>query len=130
LVDDSSSSRVLLVDDNLASRMIFARVIEHSWPSWSVVAVSNDVDASRALADGGFDWFVLDIVMPGFDGLEFASRVLATGISPERVIIMSASDYELRRIDSAGLGAVNRCPKPIRAEKLIPFFGPLPGEGG
>jgi CheY-like chemotaxis protein len=118
------TSRVLLVDDNQASRMMFTRVVQKYWPTWNVVTAANDADATRALADGGFDWFVLDIVMPDFDGIEFAGRVIASGIAPDRVIIMSASDYELNRIDGAGLGDVKRCSKPPRVEKFVPFFGP------
>jgi CheY-like chemotaxis protein len=119
----SSNARILLVDDNQASRMMFVRVIEKHWPAFRVVVAANDAEASTALTEGSFDWVVVDIVMPDFDGIEFAGRVIANGTSPERVIIMSASDYELRRVEGAGLGPVGRCPKPVRADKLVPFFG-------
>jgi CheY-like chemotaxis protein len=118
-----SGVRVLLVDDNQASRMMFVRVVEKHWPGFRIVVAANDTEASTAIKEGGFDWVVVDIVMPDFDGIEFAGRVIANGTSPERVIIMSASDYELRRVEGAGLGPVGRCPKPVRAEKLVPFFG-------
>ena len=83
--------RVLLVDDNQA---MLARAASVLTPGCAIVGTARDgraaLDAARAL---GPDVIVLDISMPGMNGLEVASSLRRSG-SPAAVVFLTVHDEE------------------------------------
>ncbi|GAA5155363.1 response regulator [Nocardioides marinquilinus] len=89
-------SRILVVDDNPQNRLILVEQL--SW--WDVEATSADGSeaAMAALARAGeqgrgFDAMLLDMAMPGRDGLSVAAAVRAAGYPPEVPIVMLTSSH-------------------------------------
>ena len=60
--------RVLIVDDEKSVREMLRKVLEYE--NYGPVEAADGPEALRALAGGGFDAMLLDIRMPGMDGME------------------------------------------------------------
>lgn len=98
--------RVLLADDNEA---MLARVAAMLPPSCVVVAAVTDGRAALAAAQQLLpDVIVLDLSMPGLNGIEVATRVRALGL-PSAVVFLTVHDEEeliQAAIEAGGLGYV------------------------
>ncbi len=80
----------LIVDDNVRFREAARRVVESA--GLEVVAEAEDGPAALAAASAWRpDVVLLDVRLPGFDGIEVARR-LAAGEAPPIVVLMSAGD--------------------------------------
>jgi GAF domain-containing protein/CheY-like chemotaxis protein/HPt (histidine-containing phosphotransfer) domain-containing protein len=109
--------RALVVDDNETNRRLMSALLG-AWGIQTVTASGSD-QALEALDDGRFDLAVLDMLMPGMDGLDLAARIHER--EPTLAIILASS---IGRHDvasdprwlSAGIGAV--VTKPIKASPL------------
>ncbi len=111
-------TRALVVDDNATNRRILALQLE-SWGAAST-AVASGAAALEQLqsADGArFDYAILDMHMPGMDGLELASRIRALPACAALPMLMLTSlgqreDHPAMRLFAAFLT------KPIKASRL------------
>jgi DNA-binding response OmpR family regulator len=70
-----------------------------------------------ALAAGGFDLVLLDVMMPGMDGLEVLRRVREKDAVP--VLMLTARGDETDRVVGLELGADDYLPKPFSARELL-----------
>jgi len=89
-----------------------------AWGMRSVLAASGD-EALAATADGPVDIAVLDMLMPGMDGLDLAARIHERFPQMPMVMATSMSQHDVAadpRWASAGIGAV--VTKPIKASPL------------
>ncbi len=86
----SAALRVLIVDDSAVTRCVIARIVD-AIPAYQVVAaVGNIGQAMDVLRDQSVDLILLDINLPGTDGLSGLPGLIA--IAPDaRVIILSGS---------------------------------------
>ena len=109
------SLRVLIVDDEPPARLLLRSMIEES-DGFEVAGEAENGQRALQLCDSlQPDIVLLDVRMPGVDGLEVA-RQLATLPEPPAVIFVTAFDeYALQAFESE---AVAYLLKPIRAEKL------------
>src|SRR5262245_13563736 len=69
-------ARILIVDDDAAIRSSLQRILEYE--EYDVRAAESGEAALQALADRRFDLALLDVKMPGMDGLELLERVKRT----------------------------------------------------
>ncbi len=111
--------RVLVVDDSLVIRGLISRHLKDV-PGIAVVgSASNGAKAVEQVAKGGIDVVVLDIEMPGMDGLEALPLMLK--IDPKLVVIM-ASTLTTRNADislkALRLGASDYVPKPTSSSEI------------
>ena len=80
----------LIVDDNVRFREAARRVVESA--GLEVIAEAEDGPAALAAASAWRpDVVLLNVRLPGFDGIEVARR-LAAGEAPPIVVLMSAGD--------------------------------------
>ena len=112
--------RVLAVDDEPPALDELAFLLRSHASVIEVVTANNASDALRAMQDGGpnepgFDVVLLDIRMPGLDGLELG-KVLVNFARPPAVVFVTAHDD--RAVDAYDLGAVDYLLKPVRADRL------------
>jgi two-component system response regulator QseB len=85
---------------------------------YTVDWVRNGPHALAALEQGGFDAVVLDLGLPGLDGLEVLRRARAAGcVTP--VLILSARDAVAQRVAGLDAGADDYLVKPFDVEELL-----------
>lgn len=108
--------RILLVDDDPGLRDLLTRYLGRE--GFDVKAVADGVQARRTLDQGHFELIVLDLMLPGDDGLTLLRRWRAEGV-PTPVIMLTAKGDEIDRIVGLELGADDYVPKPCNPRELL-----------
>lgn len=113
--DMSNPSRILIVDDDPGIRTLMAEFLtQHSY----IVVTAADAKAMDCeIARGQFDLVVLDVMMPGEDGLSACRRLAAAGGPP--VIMLSVTGQDIDRIIGLELGADDYIAKPCNPRELL-----------
>jgi two-component system sensor histidine kinase/response regulator len=118
-----SGQRALVVDDNATNR----RILRQQLLSWGVEAVEA-ADGFQALElaltaaqDGrGFDLGVVDLNMPGMDGIELARALKTDPSTAETVLfLLSSSGHRLEPAESHLTGFAACLTKPVRSSELF-----------
>ncbi|MGK2950590.1 MAG: response regulator [Acidimicrobiales bacterium] len=113
MVDEPT--RVLVVDDDPNVSDVVARYLSRE--GFAVETVANGRDAlDRALQDPP-DLVVLDLMLPGVDGLEVCRRLRA--MAPVPVIMLTARGDEADRVIGLELGADDYVAKPFSPKELV-----------
>ena len=122
--------KVVIADDEpLARERLRALLAEH--PGIEVVAeAENGLDALQACSQHRPDMVLLDIAMPGVDGLEAARHLAAFDPRPAVVFCTAYDEHALSAFEAA---AIDYLMKPIRPERLaaaldIPPLAPIPAD--
>lgn len=109
-------AKVLLVDDEVDFLKILAERLESR--GLKVTTVTRGEDAVAKVENEGFDLIILDLSMPGIDGLETLKRIKAK--QPDAEIIMLTGQASIRTgIDAMKLGAEDFLQKPVNISKLM-----------
>jgi two-component system OmpR family response regulator len=110
---------VLVVDDDREIRDLLARFLERH--GLRVTAVRDAREARRALPLGHFQMIVLDLMLPGETGLDFARwlRSPASGHAGLGLVMLTAMGEETDRIIGLELGADDYVPKPFNPRELL-----------
>ena len=109
------TTRVLLIDDDQRLHELL-----ESYLSTNGCSVAHAVDGARGLAaleQGAYDVVLLDVMMPGMDGLEVARRI--RGRSNVPIVMLTAKGDETDRIVGLELGADDYLPKPFSPRELL-----------
>jgi GAF domain-containing protein/CheY-like chemotaxis protein/HPt (histidine-containing phosphotransfer) domain-containing protein len=109
--------RALIVDDN-ATNLLLMTALLSAWGVETTTASSGE-DALAAFEDGAFDVAILDMLMPGMDGLELAARLHERLPGLPTILASSVPRHDVAgdpRWEAAGIGAV--IVKPIKASAL------------
>ncbi|HRY15479.1 MAG TPA: LytTR family DNA-binding domain-containing protein [Candidatus Competibacteraceae bacterium] len=107
--------RVLIADDELPARTRLRELLSRLPDYECCGEASSGVDALRLAQRLKPDVVLLDIEMPGLDGMETARRLAAMEQPPAVVFITAYSDYALEAFDAQ---AVAYLLKPVRLERL------------
>ena len=113
--DPSTSAHVLLVDDDPGIRDVISEFLTRH--GFSVTEAADGAGLGRALAAQRPDIIVLDVMLPGEDGLSLCRKLAAADGHP--VIILSAMGDETDRIVGLELGADDYLPKPCNPRELL-----------
>ena len=112
--------RILIVDDETLARDRLRRMLEADAAHEVVGEAANGIQAVQLCEDLQPELVLLDIRMPGMDGLETARHFLAL-TDPPAVIFCTA--YEEHAIQAFDLQAVGYLLKPVRKENLLAALG-------
>ena len=95
--------RLLIVDDHAIVREGLSRVLTGACPDWTVVEAASGFQALVLLREQRFDAMVVDLSMPGMNGLDLIKRVRAeVGALPVLVLSMHAEEQYAVRAFKAG----------------------------
>ncbi len=115
--------RVLIVDDSVVSRAVITRLVETGAQMAVVGAVATVAAALAFLARETVDVILLDVALPGIDGLTALPGLLDAG-QGARIVIVSSSAGEggATAVQALALGAADTLAKP-GTSKLTAGFG-------
>jgi two-component system response regulator MprA len=109
--------KILVVDDERAVRDSLRRALELQ--GYEVELASDGAEAlARLSANGRLDAVVLDILMPGVDGLEVCRQIRRHG-SAVPVLMLTARDAVGDRVEGLDAGADDYLVKPFALEELL-----------
>ena len=109
----NTAARVLIVDDSVVARTVMARLIEANGRFSVVSGVANAGAALQFLQRETVDFILLDIEMPGVDGLTALPDLLVAGKGAKVVIVSSSADEGgAAAIQALALGAAETLVKP------------------
>jgi DNA-binding response OmpR family regulator len=106
---DTKQPHILVVDDDLALRNLLQRYLKEN--DYSVSAVADGVKMDQCLKQEMPDLIILDLMLPGEDGLALARRLRNHSNVP--IIMLSARGEEVDRIVGLEVGADDYLAKPF-----------------
>ncbi|MGA8050109.1 MAG: two-component system response regulator OmpR [Burkholderiales bacterium] len=109
-------TRILIVDDDQRLRDLLLRYLGEQ--GFEVKAVPNAAGMDKLLARERYDLIVLDLMLPGEDGLAICRRLRATGGGPA-IVMLTAKGDEVDRIVGLEMGADDYLPKPFNPRELV-----------
>jgi two-component system phosphate regulon response regulator OmpR len=110
---------VLVVDDDRRLRELLSRFLGDN--GYRVSAAANAADAAARLAHITFDALVLDVMMPGENGFDFARRLRETSRVP--ILMLTARADASDRVNGLELGADDYLSKPFEPRELLLRLG-------
>lgn len=117
---EAGPPRVLLVDDEPHLCQMMARVLKKHHPIVELREAHDGFEAGRAIAEWKPTLVILDVMLPGLNGLNVCETVkkdpLLSGV---RVLVISGQDVEKARAAWRAAGADGFLAKPFRPEELI-----------
>ncbi len=112
---DNFLAHILLVDDDDVIRSLVKKFLNEN--NYLVTTADSAEDASDKIKIIKFDLIVLDIMMPGKNGLEFIEENKKNLDTP--VILLTAKGEAKERIQGLEVGADDYLPKPFEPKELI-----------
>jgi DNA-binding response OmpR family regulator len=106
---------ILVVEDDSTVADVVARYLQRD--GFRVTCVGDGLEALAAAGRTSFQLIVLDIMLPGVDGLEVCRRLRAS--SPTPIIMLTALGEESDRIAGLELGADDYLGKPFSPRELV-----------
>lgn len=111
----NTSPHILIVDDHHEIRELVARTLARE--GFRTSAAADGKAMRKAMADGRIDLILLDLMLPGEDGLSLCRAVRADSDVP--IIMLTAKGEEIDRVIGLEMGADDYLPKPFGSRELI-----------
>lgn len=108
--------RILIAEDEVGIAKALRHVLEKN--RFSVDMVHSGTDALDYLRSSDYDAAVLDIMMPGLDGLEVLRRIRAEGSAIPVLLLTAKSEIE-DRVAGLDAGADDYLPKPFATAEFV-----------
>ncbi|MFC4103766.1 MULTISPECIES: response regulator transcription factor [Paenibacillus] len=107
--------RILVVDDEERIRRLLKMYLEKEG---YVIEEAEDGESALRMASGkDFDLILLDVMLPGIDGIEVCSRLRQVKATP--VIMLTAKGEEMNRVQGFEVGADDYVVKPFSPREVI-----------
>jgi two-component system phosphate regulon response regulator OmpR len=111
-----NKTKILIVDDDLRLRDLLNRYLTEQ--GFAVRTVTDATEMNRQLARERYDLMVLDLMLPGEDGLSICRR-LRGGNESMPIIMLTAKGNDVDRIVGLEVGADDYLPKPFNPRELV-----------
>jgi two-component system, OmpR family, phosphate regulon response regulator OmpR len=115
-MNTSSSPRLLLLEDDLRLRELLQRYLQEQ--GFEVSVAGDTKAAEKILQRQHVDAWVLDLMLPGEDGLSFLKRMRAQNDQTPAIMLTARGD-DVDRIIGLELGADDYLPKPCNPRELL-----------
>ena len=116
---ETRQAKILVVDDDLRLRSQLERYLADQ--NFAVRAVGDAAGMDRALERELYDLIVLDLMLPGEDGLSICRRLRSQGNVAQdiAILMLTAKGDDIDRIVGLELGADDYLPKPFNPRELV-----------
>lgn len=114
--EPTSAARLLVVEDDDTIRDTVAEALEME--GFGVTAATNGRSAWDLLSRDSYDLVVLDLMLPGINGLDLCRQLRQTS-SPPLILVVSARDTETDRVLGLEVGADDYLIKPFGMRELV-----------
>ena len=116
MIDSIMTKRVLIVEDDRDISHLVALHLKDI--NCEVETVADGLSGLQRARDGGHDLIILDLMLPGIDGLEICRRVRAqSNYTP--ILMLTARSSEVDRVLGLELGADDYLTKPFSVLELV-----------
>ena len=112
---DNFLAHILVVDDDEGIRSLVKKYLNEN--NYLITTAENAEDASEKIKIIKFDLIILDIMMPGKNGLEFINDHKNELETP--IVLLTAKGQANERIEGLEIGADDYLPKPFEPKELI-----------
>ncbi len=112
---DNFIAHILVVDDDDGIRSLVKKYLNEN--NFLITTAQNAEEATKKIELIKFDLIILDIMMPGKNGLEFIQEYKAKLDTP--IILLTAKGEAKERIEGLEIGADDYLPKPFEPKELI-----------
>ena len=112
---DHPAPRILIVDDDQRLAELTAEYLQAN--GFEVSVEGDGARAARRIVDGQPDLVILDLMLPGEDGLSICRRVRSQYPGP--ILMLTARSDELDQVQGLDLGADDYVCKPVRPRLLL-----------
>jgi len=109
-------SKILLVDDEVIFTKNMNRLLDAR--GYRATAVNSGAEAIRALQSEDFDVVVLDLKMPGMDGLTTLKEIKKLGLFTQTLILTGHGSID-SALEAIKLGAYDYLTKPCQISELV-----------
>ena len=110
------TSKILVVDDDMRLRSLLERYLVEQ--GYQVRTAANADQMDRMLERENFHLMVLDLMLPGEDGLSICRRIRKSE-NPLPIVMLTAKGDEVDRIIGLEMGADDYLPKPFNPRELL-----------
>ncbi|GGH30972.1 response regulator transcription factor [Paenibacillus segetis] len=107
--------RILIIEDEIA--MIRLLELELSYEGYDITIASDGLVGADIALNESFDLILLDLNLPGINGIEVCKRIRAVKQTP--IIMLTARDTISDRVRGLDMGADDYVPKPFAIEELL-----------
>lgn len=111
----NAQPHILVVDDEAQIQRFLGHALTAS--GYTVAAAADGKAALKLFASGGIDLAIVDLGLPGIDGLTVIGQIRQTSDLP--IIVLSANDTEDRKIEALDMGADDFVGKPFGIGELL-----------
>ena len=112
---ESNQKNILIVDDDMSVRTIFSSILRKE--GYRVTAVKNGYEAIKAIDEDNFDLALVDLRMPGLDGIQVLEKI-KNRRPRTRVIIYTGYGSVEDEAEAMRKGAVDYLNKPFSSHEL------------
>ena len=114
-MSDTPVSRILVVEDDPSMRTLILRVLREN--GFEATSARDGREMAAILKENTFDLILLDVMLPGKNGLDLCREIRVTSRVP--IIMVSAHGDEIDRVLGLEIGADDYVPKPFGAKELL-----------
>lgn len=112
---NDTPKNILIVEDEMAIADVVKEYLAEA--QMEAVLLSSGVDAATTILSGAFDLVILDLMLPGIDGLTICQEVRKTSEIP--IIMVTAKVEEIDRLVGLETGADDYLCKPFSPRELV-----------